>query len=137
MEGEESGQAGGPGLGGEWGDKGSQGTIPALSGLQGAAQGGPGPLAGSSLGLLYTASLSSVTQHPCADWLEQARGPSQDVAVVWSPTPPQSSAPQLQVLPGVKDSSALGWAEESKSPDFDGFQKSLTMLCCLVALSAR
>lgn len=62
--------------------KGSQGTIPALSSLQGAARGGPAPLAGSSLGRLHTASSSSTTQTPCADWLEQARGPSQDVATV-------------------------------------------------------
>lgn len=55
-------QEGRPALGGEWETKGSQGTIPALSSLQGAAQGGPAPLAGSSLSLLHTASPSSLTQ---------------------------------------------------------------------------
>ena len=43
------------------GDKGSRETILALSSLQGAAQGGPAPLAGSSLGLEHTASPSSLT----------------------------------------------------------------------------
>ena len=54
-------QASRPGLGGVWETKGSRETILALSSLQGAAQGGPAPLAGSSLGLQHTASPSSLT----------------------------------------------------------------------------
>lgn len=60
-KGKVAGRGGGPGLGGSGETKGAR-TILALFSLQGAAQGGPAPLAGRSLSLLHTHSLSQSAQ---------------------------------------------------------------------------
>lgn len=65
-----AGQQAGPGRG--VGDKGEPGTIPALCSLQGAGEGGPTPLAGSSLGLLHTAAPPAASNPLRSDWPEQA-----------------------------------------------------------------